>query len=450
MSILWSADDLAIATGGAFPRGGFAATGLAIDSRNLASGDLFIALQDVRDGHDFVPDALRNAAAGALVSRDDGAGPVLLVEDTLEALQKLGSFGRARSGAKVTAITGSVGKSTTKDMLRRIFAAFGTVHAAEASFNNHIGVPLTLGRLPRNADFAVVEIGMNHPGEIAPLTAMARPHVALITAIAAAHIGLMGSIEAIADEKAEILRGLAPNGVAVLPRGPHLARLARRAPDGTTLISFGTDPLAEARLIAAESDADGVDVTADILRHIVRFRLAAPGAHMAMNAVSALAAASAFGLDVTRAAAALDGFAALPGRGARRALRVDNAQITLLDESYNASGASVRAALSVLAVQPGRRVVVLGDMLELGDYADDEHRDLAGPVSEIADLVFACGPSMRLMFDDLAKPCRGAWAADAAQLAPIVRDALREGDVLLVKGSLGSRMSTIIDGLGIA
>ncbi|MBW4034323.1 MAG: UDP-N-acetylmuramoyl-tripeptide--D-alanyl-D-alanine ligase [Proteobacteria bacterium] len=444
MTILWSADELAIATGGAFPRDRFAASGVAIDSRSLTPGDLFVALQDTRDGHDFVPDALRQGAAGALVSQDAGAGPALLVEDTEDALSRLGAFGRARSAARVAAVTGSVGKSTTKEMLRRIFMGFGATHAAEASFNNHIGVPLTLARLPADAAYAVVEIGMNHPGEIAPLAAIARPHVAIITSIAASHIGLMGSIEAIADEKAEVLRGLLPGGTAVLPRGPHLARLARRAPDGATIISFGTHDLAEARLIDADSDAGGVSIVASILNRIVRLRLAAPGTHMAMNAVAALAAAVALGLDAEAAAAALDGFAPLPGRGAQRSLRIGGGTITLLDESYNASGASIRAALDVLALHPGRHIVVLGDMLELGDYADDEHRDLAAPVAAVADLVFACGEKMRLLADDLPPACASHWAPTAADLAPSVRDALRDGDVVLVKGSLGSRMRTII------
>jgi UDP-N-acetylmuramoyl-tripeptide--D-alanyl-D-alanine ligase len=444
MSALWSAAELEIATGGVFPRARFAADGVAIDSRSLAREDLFVALEDTRDGHDFVAAALAHGAAGALVSRDEARGAVLLVDDTLAALTRLGAFARARSAAKVVAVTGSVGKSTTKEMLRQVLSRFGVTHAAEASFNNHLGVPLTLARLPREAEFAVVEIGMNHPGEIAPLAAIARPQVGVVTAIAASHIGLMGSIEAIVDEKAELLRGLAPGGVAVLPRGPHLARLARRVPDGATVISFGTHELAEARLIGADSDADGVDVTASILNRIVRCRLAASGAHMAMNAVAALAAAASLGIDVEAAAAALAGFAPLAGRGARRHLRVGEAGIVLLDESYNASGASIRAALDVLALHPGRLVVVLGDMLELGDFADAEHRDLAAPVAEVADLVFACGPQMRKLADDLPATCPHHWAVDSAALAPLVRAAVRDGDVVLVKGSLGSRMRQII------
>lgn len=444
MRVLWNPYDLAIATGGTWLRGEATASGVSIDSRTLAPGDLFVALTDTRDGHDFVPDAESKGASCVLVERDVGTGPALLVDNVQVALARLGEFGRARSRAKVTAVTGSVGKSTTKEMLRRIFSAFGTTHAAEASFNNHIGVPLTLARLPVEADFAVVEIGMNHPGEIAPLATITQPHVGVITAIAAAHVGLMGSVEAIADEKAELLRGIVPGGAAVLPRGPFLSRLARRAGDAVRVISFGEQDLAEARLIEAESDADGVDVMANILRNVVRCRLAAPGAHMAMNAVAALAAAIALGLDADKAANALDGFAPLSGRGERRSAVVDGANITLLDESYNASGVSVRAALGVLSLLPGRRVVVLGDMLELGDYAEEEHRDLAAPVADVADIVFACGAHMRAMFDDLPEEKQGGWAEDAAALAPVVRAALADDDVVLVKGSLGSRMRDVI------
>ncbi len=444
MSALWTARDLAAATNGTWLRGEADATGVSIDSRTIAPGALFVALADVRDGHDFVPDAEARGASCVLVSRDVGTGPALLVEDVQAALTALGAVGRSRSRARVVAVTGSVGKSTTKEMLRRILAAFGSTHAAEASFNNHIGVPLTLARLPAEADFAVVEIGMNHPGEIAPLSAIARPHVGVITAIGSAHLGLMGSIEAIADEKAELLRGVMPGGAAVLPRGPFLSRLARRAGDGVSVISFGADDLAEARLTEAVNDADGVALTANILRRPVRCRLAAPGTHMAMNAVAALAAAAALGLDPAQAAAALDGFVPMAGRGARRRITVNGAGATLLDESYNASGHSVRAALEVLALLPGRRIAVLGDMLELGDFADAEHRDLAAPVAGVADLVFACGPHMRVMFDALPERQRGAWAADAAALAPAVRSALAEGDVVLVKGSYGSRMRDVV------
>jgi UDP-N-acetylmuramoyl-tripeptide--D-alanyl-D-alanine ligase len=443
---LWEADELEAATGGAFLSRGFAANGVAIDTRALAQGEMFVALRDTRDGHDFVTDALAKGATGALVDKTIEApgAPLLCVGDTFSGLQALGAAGRARSAAKFIAVTGSVGKSTTKEMLRRILSAFGETHAAEASFNNHLGVPLTLARTPRDAAYAVVEIGMNNPGEIAPLAATTRPHAAIITCIGATHIGHLGSLEAIADEKADLLRHIVPDGAAILPHCPHLARLARRAPDSVRLISFGTGVPCEARLISAESDAEGVDVNAEILMRPVWFRLSAPGQHMALNAVAALAAAGSLGLDITRAAAALNGFAPLSGRGARRMITFADGQALLLDESYNASGASVRAALSVLALQPGRHVAVLGDMLELGDFAESEHRALAECVASTADMVFACGPHMRGMFDDLPPHLRGQWCDNAEALAPHVAGALQNGDTLLVKGSFGSRMRLII------
>jgi UDP-N-acetylmuramoyl-tripeptide--D-alanyl-D-alanine ligase len=441
---LWEQGELAIAAGS---RGaGFAAEGVSIDSRTIQPGDLFVALKDQRDGHDFVADALAKGAAGALVLRDiPGAKNLLLVDDTLAALTRLGEFARARAQTKIIAVTGSVGKTTTKEMLRRTLAAFGAVHAASASFNNHIGVPLTLARMPRDADFAVLEIGMNHPGEIAPLSLLARPHVAIVTGVERAHIGLMGSEAAIAAEKAQIFRGLAPGGTAILPRdSAFLQQLGAAVPAGAARISFGARDLAEARLIEAESDSEGCDVLGRVAGQPVRLRLAAPGRHMAMNAMAVLAACHALGLEIGRAAAALDGFAALPGRGARRPIRVDGGEALLLDESYNASGASMRAALAVLALQPGRRVAVLGDMLELGDEAEDEHLDLRAPLIDAADIVFCAGAMMSLLFDTLPPERQGACAPDAAALAPLVKSALRPGDSVLVKASHGSRMRDVI------
>jgi UDP-N-acetylmuramoyl-tripeptide--D-alanyl-D-alanine ligase len=445
MSVLWTADELPPAVGAAGP--GFAVSGVSIDTRTLQPGDLFVALRDVRDGHDFVEAAFAKGAAGALVSRDVGAAPVLRVDDTLAALHCLGAAARARADAKIVAVTGSVGKTTTKEMLRRALSAFGTVHAADASFNNHIGVPLTLARMPAEKKFAVLEIGMNHPGEIRPLAQLARPHVAMITKIGRAHIGLMGSEAAIAAEKAEIFSGLVPGGTAVLPSDtPHGAILRNKIPEGARAMTFGA-----AEFLEITNSAMDVSVTAQVGGVTVKFRLAAPGDHMAMNALAVLTACAALGLDVTQAAAALDGFAPVVGRGARRDVAVPGGSATLLDESYNASGASIRAALSVLALQPGRRVAVLGDMLELGDDAEPEHRSLREDIAAAADIVFTAGPMMGLLFDALPAPLRGAHAIDAATLAPLVKAALHPGDTVLVKGSYGSRMRDVVASLeGIA
>ena len=447
MTALWSSAELAAATGA--PPPGFDARGVAIDSRTLAPGDLFVALRGENgDGHAHVADAFARGAAGALVHRAVDAAPLLRVADTLAGLRALGRFARERFAGRVIAVTGSVGKTTTKEMLRAMLGAFAPTHAAVASYNNQWGVPLTLARLAPEAGFAVVEIGMNHAGEIAPLARLAAPHVALITAIERAHVGNLGSIEAIADEKASITAGLLQGGIAVLPGdSPLLPRLLAAA-RGTRIMQFGRSAAADARLIACATDAEGSDVAARIGAHELRFRLGAAGAHMAMNAVAALACVAALGLDARRAAAVLAGFAPLRGRGVKQRVAMQGGEIVLLDESYNASAASVRAALEVLALQPARRrVVVLGDMLELGLEAEREHSGLASSVVSAADMVFTCGALMRGLHDSLPHRIRGGHADDSAALAPIVAVALRPGDVVLVKGSLGSRMNRIVQAL---
>lgn len=442
--MLWTSDELQAALG-ARDGGGFSASGVSIDTRSLQPGDLFVALAGARDGHDFVAEALVKGAAGVMIARPmPGVQNFLLVEDTLAGLTRLGAFARARGGARVVAVTGSVGKTTTKEMLRRALGGFGRVHAADASFNNHIGVPLTLARLPREMEFAVLEIGMNHPGEIAPLARLARPHVAVITSVERAHIGQMGSLAAIAAEKGSICLGLEPRGTAVLPAdSAFIEALESFAPVTVKTLRFGADASAQARLLDVASDEDGSEVKADIGGATLRFHLAAPGRHMAMNAMAVLGACVALGLDAHRAAAALDGFAPFAGRGVRRSLPVAGGEAILLDESYNASGASVRAAFEVLRLQPGRRIAVLGDMLELGHEARSEHESLAAE-AEAADLVFACGPMMRFLFDLLPAEKQGGYAADAAALALLVRAAVRPGDAVLVKGSHGSRMRDVI------
>jgi UDP-N-acetylmuramoyl-tripeptide--D-alanyl-D-alanine ligase len=443
--MLWRADELAAAFG--LPEAeGFAASGVSIDTRSLQPGDLFVALAGERDGHDFVAEALAKGAAGAMVSREVAVeGNFLRVADTLAGLNRLGAFARARSAARIVAVTGSVGKTTTKEMLRRALAGFGAVHAADASFNNHIGVPLTLARLPRGADFAVLELGMNHPGEIAPLARLARPHVAVITAIERAHIGLMGSLAAIAAEKATIFLGLVPGGTAVMPADSEFFEAVESfVPVTARQIAFGAGALAQARLVEAHSDAEGCKVVAEIDGLRLAFRLAAPGRHMAMNAVAALSACHALGLNAEKAAAALAGFAPFAGRGVRKTIPLGGAQAVLLDESYNASGASVRAALEVLRLQPGRHVAVLGDMLELGDDAQSEHEVLAAAVDDAADILFACGPMMGFLFKCMPASKQGGYAPDAAALAPMVKAALQPGDSVLVKGSYGSRMRDVV------
>lgn len=447
---LWNARDLRTATGGA---GGADAEGVSIDTRTLAPGDLFVALAgDNGDGHRHVADAFARGAACAMVhgpvAGADDDPRLLRVADTLKGLADLGRFARARFRGTLAAITGSVGKTTTKAMLAQILSGAGRTHAAVASYNNHWGLPLTLARMAPDARFAVVEIGMNHAGEIAPLARLARPHLALITSIAPVHIGHLGSLEAIAREKASILCGLEAGGIVVIPADAPHAALLREAAGAHPVRTFGTDKDADARLIAAESSDSAVVVRAAIGGAEVETTLAAPGGHMAMNAVAAMLAASAMGVAPEAAAASLAGFAPVAGRGARRTLQVPGGTALLLDESYNASGPSVRAALAVLALQPARRrVAVLGDMLELGETGPTEHLSLAPEVARDADRLHACGALMRLLYDAVPAGLRGAWAADSAALAPSVKADLRAGDVVLVKGSLGSRMARIVAAL---
>jgi len=450
MTALWTAADLRAATHGQ-AHAAISATGVSIDTRTLKPGDLFVALLgESGDGHDHVAEALRNGAAGAMVHRQSAGvpadAPLLRVRDTLTGLQALGAFSRARFHGHVIAVTGSVGKTTTKEMLRTVLSTHGRTWAAEASHNNQWGAPLTLARLPTEATYCVAEIGMNHTGEIRPLAKLARPNVALITSIERTHLGFLGSLEAIADEKASIMAGLEPGGIAVLPAdNPMLPRIVEKAP---AFLLFGESPDADARLLSAHSDAEGVDVYAAFGDRRISFRLAAPGRHMAMNALAALAGAEALDCDLDRCAAALEGFAPLSGRGLRRRIGMPGGTALLLDESYNASAVAVRAALSVLALQPAnRRIVVLGDMLELGEEGPAEHASLAPDIATTADLLFTCGPLSRLAFEAMAREKRGAHAPDSAALAPIVAKALRPGDAVLVKGSLGSRMKIIVQAL---
>jgi UDP-N-acetylmuramoyl-tripeptide--D-alanyl-D-alanine ligase len=455
MTALWTAHDLLEATGGAMAAP-FAATGVSIDTRTLQPGDLFVALRgEAGDGHDFVADALARGAAGAMVHRAvPDAGGLLLVDDTLAALHRLGGYARERFTGRLVAITGSVGKTTTKEMLRAILAEFGPTHAAVASYNNHWGLPLTLARLPPDSAFCVAEIGMNHPGEIAPLARLARPHVAVITTVEKAHIGFLGTIEAIADEKAAVLSALEPGGVAVLPADSPLLPRLRAAACDARVVTFGAAPNADVRLVAIAMDADGSDVVANVEGHRVCFHLSAPGSHMAVNGLAALAAAShlkcAASLgDISRVASEVyKRFVPIGGRGAHRHIALPGGTALLLDESYNGNPASIRAALAVLRLQPAtRRIAVLGDMLELGDEGPAEHRALAADVAAAADCLFACGPLMGGLFTAVPEPMRVAHTQDSASLAPILAHSVAPGDAILIKGSLGSRMRVVVNAL---
>jgi UDP-N-acetylmuramoyl-tripeptide--D-alanyl-D-alanine ligase len=448
---LWTANELRNAVGGSLLPA-CSASGVSIDSRSVQPGDLFVALRDARDGHDFAADALARGACCALVDHDPPGipvdAPLLRVADTLKGLTALGAAGRARFGGRVVAVTGSVGKTGTKEMLRLLLGGLGETHAAVASYNNHWGVPLTLARAPRGAAYAVVEIGMNNPGEIAPLSRLARPHVAVVTTIGAAHIGHLGGLDGIAAEKASIAEGLEPGGVLVVPADtPYIDVLRRAAPGGARVLTFGEG--GDSRATAVSADAEGSTVSADIAGHAVEFRLGAPGAHLVRNAVCALAAVAALGADPAAVAPRLRDVRAMQGRGAQERVRTpDGGAATVIDESFNGQPPSVRAALALLRLLPARRrVAVLGQMGELGDFAADEHRALAAPVREAADLVFACGPQMRHLVDALPPGLVAAHAETSADLAPLVAAAVRDGDAVLVKGSKAVLMGRVLAAL---
>lgn len=456
---LWTAREALDATGGSGP-GGWQAHGVSIDSRSLLAGDLFVALEGPKfDGHDYVAAALEAGAAAALVHRvPEGLpadAPLLRVADTLEGLRALGAAGRARSAARVLAVTGSAGKTTTKDALRACLAGQGPTHASAASFNNHWGVPLSLARLPRDAAFGVFELGMNHPGEIADLTRLVRPEIAVVTNIGLAHIEYLGSQQAIADAKAEIFLGVPANGGAVLPRDDaHYDRLfghARHAGIGR-VVGFGRHAQAEARLVSADLYATCSAVSAVVLGEPIEFCLSLPGEHHVMNALAALAAVRLVGAELGPAAAELARLKPLKGRGARRKLALPAGDCLLIDESYNANPKSMEAALSVLAKaglgQGGRRVAVLGDMLELGAESADYHRALARPLEVYGiDRLYCCGPMMAELAKEVPAWRLGAHEPDSQALARRIAGELAPGDAVLVKGSLGSRMAVVIEAL---
>jgi len=459
---LWTVDAMVAAMraerAGALPE---TIGGISIDTRSIAPGQAFFAIKgDTHDGHAFAGAALSNGAGLAVVARDKrGELPadarLLVVPDVLDGLRDLAVAARARTRGKIVAVTGSVGKTSTKEALRLALARDGEVHASVASFNNHWGVPLSLARLPEAARYGVFEIGMNHAGEITPLTRLVRPDVAIITTIAPVHLEFFKSIDDIADAKAEIFLGLVPGGAAVLNRdNAQFARLdkAAKAAGVAQVVSFGEHARADARLIKCALQGDGSTVQARILGSEVTYKLGAPGRHLVLNSLAVLAAAKLAGADLALAALALTELKPAAGRGTRVTLDVPGGTALLIDESYNANPASMRAAIALLGqaeIGPrGRRIAVLGDMLELGPQRAALHRALAAAIEEHAvDLVFCCGPLMRALWDALPSGRQGGYAETSAALEPQVLTALQGGDAVMIKGSLGSRMEPIVKAL---
>ncbi len=456
---LWTAREAALATGGTVAAdAAWSVDGVSIDTRTVASGDLFVALKGPNfDGHDYVTPALSKAAAAMVTHTPIDADPsrLLAVPDTLAGLEALAVAARARSAAKVIAVTGSVGKTGTKEALATVLGGQGATHASSGNLNNQIGMPLSLARMPTASRFGVFEIGMNHADEIAPLSAMLRPHAAIITTVEAVHLEYFPDVAAIADAKAEIFNGMDRDGVAILNRdNPWFDRLAMRATEhGVGRIwGFGGADDATARLTDIVSDAGGSVVSATVLGRPVRFRLPLPGRHQAQNALAVLLGVAALDGDVGMGAAALEGLTPVKGRGVTTEVMLPGGAFRVIDETYNASPAAVRAVLAVFGMTApapgGRRLVVLGDMLELGTGGPAEHAGLAGALlAANVDQVFTAGPLSRHLYDALPANLRGGHAADSANLAAIVTAAVKPGDIVLVKGSAGSRMAAVVAAL---
>jgi UDP-N-acetylmuramoyl-tripeptide--D-alanyl-D-alanine ligase len=439
-----------------------AITGVSIDSRTAAAGDAFFAIRGDRfDGHDFVAQALAGGAGVAVVAEERLVGlagikgRLVVVADPLAALADLGRAARSRSAARIAAITGSVGKTSSKEMLARALKPEGAVHSSPASFNNHWGVPLSLSRMPLSAHFGIFEIGMNHAGEIEPLTRMVRPHVAMVTTVEPVHLEFFKSVKAIARAKAEIFFGLEKGGAAIINRdNPNftlLARLAREA-GVERVIGFGEHRRSEARLDLVKLKPECSCVSARILGEDVSYKLGAPGRHIVQNSLAVLAAVSLMGGDLAKAALALAVMPAPKGRGARVRLEIGRGGATLIDESYNANPASMRAAIALLGqavpVASGRRIAVLGDMRELGVDAPALHAGLAEALADAkADAVFLAGPLMQSLWERIPAGQRGAYAETAAELEPALYAAVGIGDVIMVKGSNASRMAPLVEAL---
>lgn len=453
-SPLWTAREVALATGG-LADGDFSATGITFDSREVQPGDLFVALRGDRDGHDFVPLAFAAGAAGAVVSQPVEGGPFVLVPETLQALEALGGEARDRAPqVRRGAVTGSVGKTSVTQAIRAGLDLAGPAHGSVKSFNNHIGVPLTLARMPREVERAVFEIGMNHAGEIGPLSRMVQPHAVCITTVGPVHIeNFPDGEEGVAKAKAEIFEGIGPGAVAVLNGDDSWFELLKHQAleRGARVAVFGSGDNADARMLGFEPDPEGANVRARIWGEEITYRLSQPGFHWGPNSLATLLMLEALDVTMQTALQALAEFRPLAGRGAAKQVAIPGGSFLLIDESYNANPISMKAGFRSLGARSdvtGRRIVALTDMLELGDHSEALHAGLAEAIENAGiDLVFTAGKAMQALDRALPAERRGGWAADAAALAPVVTAAVRPGDVVMVKGSNGSRASLVAKAL---
>jgi UDP-N-acetylmuramoyl-tripeptide--D-alanyl-D-alanine ligase len=450
---LWTSADIATATNGA-ASAAFDVSGVTFDSREVGQGDLFVALTgETTDGHKFLDQAFDRGASGAIVSQDT-PHPNVLVSDTFAALEALAKASRARTSARIVGVTGSAGKTGTKEAL---FAALDrspakTAHRSVKSYNNHTGVPLSLARMPAEVDYGVFEMGMNHPGELAHLTTLVRPHVAIITAIAPAHAAFFPDESAIADAKGEIFRGLEPGGVAIIPYdSPHRERLAAAAaPHAARTVTFGLDDGADVRAIEAAKAANGgTFVTARVGEREVSFTVSQAGKHWVSNSLAVLAAVDAVGGDLALAGLALADLGGLAGRGARFSVEVKGGRALVIDEAYNANPASMRVTLAVLGEEAAtRKIAVLGEMRELGDKSDDYHAALAGPVRDAGvQLVILVGEKMEPLAEALEGQVEIVHVPDAAAARDRLMATLEAGDAVLIKGSNGVGLAAVVAAL---
>jgi UDP-N-acetylmuramoyl-tripeptide--D-alanyl-D-alanine ligase len=453
---LWTSAEIIAATGGTLSGAAFEAGGITYNSREIVPGDLFLALKGARDGHDFAAAAFAAGAAGAITEHPVEGGPCVVVADTLRGLEALGMAARDRTPARRGAVTGSVGKTSVTQAIKAGLDLAGPSHASIKSYNNHIGVPLTLSRMPRTTERAVFEIGMNAPGEIAPLSRMVRPHAACVTTVGPVHIEAFADGEAgVAAEKAAIFEGLADDGVAIFNAdvvfAPVLDGAARRA--GARVATFGSAAGCDARLIDFQPHDTGARVRAELFGKAVDFELAQSGFHWGLNSLCVLLMLDALDVPLDTALAALSEFQPLAGRGQTLTVNASGGAFTLIDESYNANPLSMAAGFRSLGARPlpatgGRRIVVLTDMLELGDQSEALHKGLAGPIEAAGlDLVHAAGPEMKRLYDDLPGSRQGLWRETAAELAAEAAMLVGPGDIVMVKGSNGSKAALIAKAL---
>jgi UDP-N-acetylmuramoyl-tripeptide--D-alanyl-D-alanine ligase len=450
---LWTSQAIARATQGRSDGPAFAATGVSIDTRSLEPGDLFVALAGARDGHTFVAQALAKGAAGVLAAQPVD-GPAIIVPDTLRGLEQLGLAARDRAArARRAAITGSVGKTSVTQAVAAGLALAGRAHSSIKSYNNHIGVPLTLARMPADTERAVFEVGMNHAGEIEPLSRLIAPQVVAITTVGAVHTENFADGEAgVAKAKAEIFAGVAPRGLAVLNADNHWYGELKTAAEaaGATVVSFGRSDACDAQLLGFDLAGAGARVRARLHGAPLSFEILQTGFHWGPNSLAVLLMLEAMDVPLATGLSALAQFAPLAGRGAEQSLAVAGGAFTLIDDSYNANPVSMSAALHSLGARPvtGRRIVALTDMLELGVDAEARHAAVAADIEAAGvDLVFCAGPLMGALWRALPPTRRGGYAASAADIVPELKAAVRPGDAVLVKGSNGSQASRIVAGL---